>query len=364
MTLAAYARIAKCAGLGQGEALLDAVATLPGDPVAVADALRAHHLVHLVRAAVPEPVLRARLRPEQLQALASRRPIQRVAPEQLLAAFEEVRDALRPVGVPVLLLKGLVFADRLYGGLERRPQFDLDLLVRRRHRRRALRTLASRGFAPKARDLHSRTVARDSLKIDLHHALRWAPAYRLDEAVLWSGAVEREIRGVAFRTLSDEYTIVGLVLAGFEDLGQGMAKLKSLLDLYLLARRIDIAMDWEAFFERRAGENLLAISVNVIALVVDLFEARAELPRLAAALATRRGLYTLADREQVYALVGAPRKDPASFAWFRQLYPGSVTLYLLWFWAAGLPANLRDLDLARLRGTVAVALGRGGPSGG
>jgi hypothetical protein len=358
VTLADYARIAKHAGLGRSEALLEAVAGLEGDPVAVADALRAHHLIPLIRAGVPEAVLRARLPEERMRALTSRRPVQRATPERLLATFAEVRDALGEAGVPVLLLKGLYFAQRLYGGIERRPQFDLDLLVPRRDRRPALRTLASLGFAPKARDAHAHTVVRDGLGIDLHHALRRAPAFRLDEAALWSSAVEREVRGVAFRTLSDEYTIVGLVLAAYEDLGQGMAKLKSLLDLYLWLRPLDAACDWEAFLARRAAENLLAVAVNVLDLVVELFEARDELPRLAAALERHRGLRVIRDREGVYALVGAPRKAPASFEWFSRVYPGSVPRYLLGFWAAGLPGNLRDFDLSRLRATLAAALAR------
>jgi hypothetical protein len=358
MSVGAYARIAKLAGLGEDEALLGAVAALEGDPVALADGLRAHHLIHLIRARIPEPDLRARLPEALLAALASRRPIQRAAPERLLAVFEEVRDALGKAGAEVLLLKGLVFADRLYGGLERRPQFDLDLLVRRRDQGRALRTLGALGFAPKTRDLHSRTLKREAVSIDLHHALRWAPAFRLDEEALFASAVSREIRGAPVRTLSDEYTLVGLVLAAFEDLGQGMAKLKSLLDLYLLLRQVDGETDWEAFFARRAAENGLGIAVNVLDLVADLFEARPELPALSATLEERRALRVLASREEVCALVGAPRKAPASLEWFRRIYPGSVPLYLLWFWAGGLPGNLRDFDLGRLRATVSVALGR------
>lgn len=360
MTADAYARIAKHVGLGRTGALLEAVVALEGDPVAVANALRAHHLTHLIRAALPEPALRERLPPERLRALASRRPVQRASPEELLAAFVEARDALGESGVPVLLLKGATFAERLYGGLTRRPQFDVDLLVRRRQLRRALRILASRGFAHRARDLHARTVVRGRVKIDVHHALRRAPAFRLDEATLWDRAVSGEIRGVVFRTLSDEHAIVGLVLAAFEDLGQGMAKLKALLDLYLLLRRVDEATDWDTFLARRESENLLGITVNVLALLAELFEAREELPRLAAALEARRGLLVVQGREAACALLDAPRKAPANFAWFRRIYPGSVPLYLAWFWAAGMPANLRSLDRARVR-QAAAALGGGPP---
>ena len=42
------------------------------------------------------------------------------------------------------------------------------------------------------------------LKIDLHGALRWAPAYRLDEAVLWAGAREVALGGRRVPTLAEQ----------------------------------------------------------------------------------------------------------------------------------------------------------------
>ena len=54
----------------------------------------------------------------------------------------------------------------------------------------------------------------------------------------------------------------------------------------------------------------------------------------------------------------APRKDPANLSWFRAIYPGSFTVYLAWFWAAGFPANLRDPGRASIRDTVKVTIGR------
>jgi hypothetical protein len=127
-----------------------------------------------------------------------------------------------------------------------------------------------------------------------------------------------------------------------------MAKLKQLLDLYLLLRAVDPTLDWEAFFARRERENLLGVAVNVLALVATLFEAHGELPRLAAALERRRAACALATRDEALALVGAARKDVASLAWFGRVYPGSLLLHLLWFWAGGFPANLRNLGPAWL----------------
>ena len=63
-------------------------------------------------------------------------------------------------GIPALQLKGLIFAERLYGGLDRRPQYDIDVLVPRRRLRLASRILESSDTAATPHDLHSRTLVR------------------------------------------------------------------------------------------------------------------------------------------------------------------------------------------------------------
>ena len=75
MALDGFVRVAKHACCDEPAALLDALAALDGDPEAVADALRRHHLIGLVRARIADADLRARLPPALADALASRRPV-------------------------------------------------------------------------------------------------------------------------------------------------------------------------------------------------------------------------------------------------------------------------------------------------
>src|SRR4051794_27076702 len=264
MSIADYVAVAKQIGLGRPEAVVDAVAALSGSPEAIADQLRSHHLLGFVQRAVLEANAQDARVPMLMVALASRRPIQRATPETLLDTFAEVRAALEADGIGALMLKGLYLAQRLHGGIDRRPQFDVDVLVRRRDLRRAVRVLGRRGFAPQAYDLHSRTVLRGDLKIDLHGALRWAPAYRLDEDALWEQARAVVIADRTVPVLSDEHTLLLLVLAAFEDLGQATTNLKQLLDLVLFLRCLEPTIDWRRFLASRAAENLLAVTVNVI----------------------------------------------------------------------------------------------------
>jgi hypothetical protein len=354
MALDGYVRVARYAGLDDAGRLVDALATLEGDPSAVADELRRHHLIGLVRARVPDAQLRARLPPGLVDALTSRRPVGRVPPVELVRTYGEVRRVLDRRGVEVLAFKGFVLAERLYGGMDRRPQHDLDVLVRARDFRTTLGALRALGFRRRHRDLHSIALRRGDVQVDVHRHLRWAPAFAVDDTALWQTAVERTIGGIAVRTLSDEYALVALVLAAFEDLGQGAAKLKQLLDLDLLLRAMEPAADWEAFFGRRDAEHLLGIAVNVLALVTELFESTEALPRLSAALARRRELRVLGTRDDEMRLLAAPAKDHANLVWFGRVYPGSLAHYLFWFWWFGLPENLVRFGPRWLRAQAAV----------
>jgi hypothetical protein len=348
--------IAKRLAARDNQGLMLALAALSDAPGTIADTLRTHHLVGLVRHAVSEAGGEKPLSPELLAALASRQPEQRLTATALLDAFDEARRELARAGIPALMLKGLLFAERLYGGIERRPQYDLDVLVRPRDFGRAMRALGRCGFARQAYDLHSRTLVRGHLKLDLHRFLRWAPAYRVDEEALWRDAREASIAGRSVPTLSDEHTLVLAALTAFEDLGQGMAKLKQLLDCMLFLRDVDASMDWRAFLEHRERENLLGVTTNVLAVVLDVFEAGETVPRLVAALDAQRGHPLHGGRAAALALVGAPRKAAASLAWFARVYPGALAHYLAWFWAGGFPANLRQLGRFSVLASLKVAL--------
>jgi hypothetical protein len=356
MSIAGYVAVAKQIGVGRPTAVVDALAALPGSPEAVANELRSHHLLGFVQRAVREANPHDARAAALMAALASRRPIQRATPECLLDTFAEVRGALAKERIDALMLKGLYLAQRLYGGIDRRPQFDVDVLVRHRDLRRAVRVLGGRGFAPQAYDLHSRTVIRDDLKIDLHGSLRWAPAYRLDEDALWSQAREVVIAERTVPVLSDEHTLLLLVLAAFEDLGQATTNLKQLLDVVLFLRCLEPTIDWRRFLADRRGENLLAVAVNVIAVVLDAFDMRAAFPRLEAALARHADLLRHRGRDAALGLLGAAPKSAANLRWFARVYPGSMAHYIAWFWASGFPSNLRQVGRSWVAQTVGLAV--------
>ena len=222
----------------------------------------------------------------------------------------------------------------------------MDVLIRTTARRLARRALVEAGFHRTAYDRHSTTFTRGRLKVDVHGWLRRAPAYRLDERLIWSSAQPVTVAGLEARTLSDEFALVMLLLSLFEDVGQGTTRLKQLLDGYLLLRQMDAVTDWDAFFDRRARENLASIAGTILDLLVTLFHADRDTPHLRDALETRRASFTTMTRAEMLDLVFAPRKDPRNLEWFRRVYPGSLPRYLLWFWMGGFPANVRAPSLS------------------
>lgn len=284
------------------------------------------------------------------------RPVSGPGFHDLLRTLYDAQTALAASAVPVLLLKGFAFAQRLYGGWDRRPQFDVDILVQSRHFGRATEVLGTLGFARDAYDLHSRTVIRDGCKVDVHRCLRHAPAFRVEERAIWASAIDVDVNGVRCRTLSDEWSLVLLVLASFEDLGQGTATLKSLLDLYLFIRTVDSTFDWPMFLERRRAEGLLDVGVNVLALTVELFDARGECPRLASMLDTHAHRIRRGSHDDAVALVFGARKGVSNLRWFASVYPGSLIWYLARFWVAGFPRNAVRLASAAPWKGLAVAL--------
>ena len=349
-----YARVARLAAQGRGVELVRALRQLDAPVAEVAATLRAHHVSLLVSSALDGSD--ASDVDEVRSALEAVRPLQMATPDDQLRGFDQVRRLLEAARMPVLLLKGRYLGERLYAAAARRPQFDVDVLVRARHHRAAARALVASGFRRTSYDLHATTFARGALKIDLHRYLRWAPAYRIDENAIWQSALTVRVGDVEARTLTDEYTLLFLVLAAFEDLGQGMTRLKQLLDVYLLLCELDEGFDWDEFFDGRARENLSGVTTTVLALVVALFEGAAELPRLVAALGRRGRPCDDAQQRLALDLVFAPRKCPESLAWFKQVYPGTFWHYLLWFWLGGFPANLRGVS--RIGAALGVTLGR------
>ena len=281
-----------------------------------------------------------------LAALEDRRRRQIARSDEFLAELERLADRFAAAGQPFMLLKGPYLAARFYGDLHGREFVDLDLLVPSPDRARAFSLLAAAGYARKSRVLlgerltchfvHGFDFVKDGIQVDLHWCLSRHPSFRVDEAAIWGARQSYAVGAHRYDVLSDEHEVVLAVLSLLRDLERGRLKIKNLVDLLRVLAVLDAQLDWNAFLEARRGDATLGPTVNLLALCLDVGEARALVPRLESALTrhvSRRVPVPAAATPSVFAPAFAGLGNKW---WCARVYDASLAQWLLW-WAASLP---------------------------
>lgn len=271
----------------------------------------------------------------------------------------EMRDALSAREIPSLLIKGLCVAERFYGDLHRRHQFDVDVLVRPTDFEAAVAALAPLGFdtanervARRLRKMRTRRPERapqtvtarrpDGLKLDLHCRTKSRWIHGIDESRFWAQRRTLAIGGHEFETLSDEHALLLLLASICVDLRRGACRAKHLLDLDLMLRELEPRLDWEAFFAAHAQAGLDKVAVNVLAVFLTVWETAAELPRLAAALERRRRSIELDDGTEALRLTAwGPRQRSENRRWFQRLGSRPGPAHWTWRMTLDLPHTLQ-----------------------
>jgi hypothetical protein len=186
--------------------------------------------------------------------------------QHLLAihALREIVDAFEAAGIETILLKGPALAVEYYAEPAGRPYTDLDVVVRRRQRERAIAVLARLGYAhgSPGRSLayelaHAPAayfVSADAgrLPVDLHWDFVAHPGQRrateLDVDEIWSRTVAAPRWGTAARVLATEDLLV--YLAAHLAVHHALAGILWHLDLALVLSRHGGCLDWDAVAER------------------------------------------------------------------------------------------------------------------
>jgi hypothetical protein len=186
-----------------------AAALSPDDPSVIAVA-RHHRLTPLLSitcgATLPAP-LAEMFRRDRLVTGARNLLFSQVA--------EEVLSELTTAGVPTIILKGLDYETRLYGGAAARPTADIDLLVPSPKRRAAFAVLDRLGFEPRAAapgfddaDYHEVAWTRAGIEIDLHMGLAPLARCRIDYGAIWREAETRRLGAAETRALARPHAAV------------------------------------------------------------------------------------------------------------------------------------------------------------
>ncbi|HVN37008.1 MAG TPA: nucleotidyltransferase family protein [Myxococcota bacterium] len=298
------------------------------DVAAYAGALERQRLMRWVEPAVLSPEGRRRLPAALVAAVESGSDARRRRHAEVVAETLEVDDALARAGLACRHLKGVSFGQRFYGDPRRRHQRDVDVLVRGTSRDAALAALEAIGYAREPGVITEGVVrwglGRGYAAVDLHWNLRRRARRRVDAEELFADPVGFEIGGRTLETVSDDATLVFLLLSLCGDLRRGACGIRHLLDLHLVLRGLAPALDAEAFFERRARQRLLMPCVNVLAVFFALWRAAPEFPELAESLLRRRQLVRIRGADEALALLTPNGNGGAGRRWFRRAYPYNV----------------------------------------
>jgi hypothetical protein len=275
---------------------------------------------------------------------------------RLQSCLDELGVHMSSHGIEFVLMKGPVYAQELYGHLDARHYGDLDILVRASDAIGAMRVMTEMGFNARVHPFLPQRITRavehgfamtlDTLSVDLHHALRIRPAYRIDAERLWGSVRQVRVGSSNILALSEEYEVVSAMLGVAHDLERSSCRAKILIDLYLLLLRAAHRTDWEHFFEMRRKENLLSISVNVLAVMMLVLGSPDTLGDLEGQVWRHADRLAISDLAGALALVEGRPGTSLNRRWFAQIYPGRRYVYRLWLMAAffassEFPSNLK-----------------------
>jgi hypothetical protein len=97
---------------------------------------------------------------------------------------------------------------------------------------------------------------------------------------------------------------------------------------------------WEDFFERRRSEGIFQISLNVLDLLLCLFDLREEFPETAANIDENRNLIEITDPEERAGLITRTGLSVRNKRWALALY-SSGSVYSFFWWMTSLPFKLQ-----------------------
>lgn len=153
--------------------------------------------------------------------------------------------ALARAGVAVMPLKGPVLADQLYPAPLLRPSSDLDVLVQPYDAAVARRVLEDLGYAcrpdPEQGAEYHTIFTAQGVDVELHTDLGERHVSRLDVQAIWASATRSRWQGqpIWSMTVADQ-----LLYLAFHAVKDGLASVKSLVDIALLVERHAQSLAW------------------------------------------------------------------------------------------------------------------------
>ena len=259
--------------------------------------------------------------------------------ELLLNVLSELVTAAGQAGISLISLKGLHHTELLYADINARRIRDIDILITPSQRAILSEVLLSLGFTPGPRLpeklerylAHATHWRRGATEIDVHHALRAQPGYRLDITGFIARCHEQNIYSIRTLVPSESDSLLLMLLSLCNDLERGVVRARSLVDLWLLLRRCDNTINWSQFFTYLHAQRLRQPALAALRVVfAGLPGALAALPGLSVTLADGN---SVSQQEALDLLAGKPF---AGRRWFMRYGPLPLPAYLAWY-IGGMP---------------------------
>lgn len=267
-------------------------------------------------------------------------------------------DRVHAGGLELILMKGPLLSQRLYGRPDVRSVSDIDLLVRHASQVPLVeRCLTACGYRRSSRLMLSHRLTRwftyqleywkEGLPVELHWSFQRDPALHFDLERLWRHSETQTLDGRLYRVLAAEDAAMALMVSVPVDLRLGKLSARTLLEIRLLLQRMPAEPTWEAWLARRVAEGTARISAAVVACSLELLGPQPRLEALAQVLAPHRHR---SDCDLILSALGAPTTlSPWHRRWQAlKLSDGPLPTSLAW-WALSLPARILAHPGAPLR---------------
>jgi len=186
-----------------------------------------------------------------------------------MAQFKKVASKAGEAGVEMIVLKGAVLAESLYGDVGLRPMSDVDLLIREADWLKVCEVLKLYKYSAHGQDFNSLPPRLTKYDIQTHlqflSPVETCLEYQFDLFTLgigmldmpgvWKRSREAEVGGVKVRVLGTEDQLLHLVIHANR---HGCSRLKWLVDIAESLRQ-STEVDWELFVEIARRERVTAI---------------------------------------------------------------------------------------------------------
>ena len=262
-----------------------------------------------------------------------------------------VSDQLSRFDCPFMLLKGMNWSEKFYGGPNRRNSWDIDILVPPLDVRRAERVIMDAGYRRKSPVLLSAKLTRQfthafdftngNVTIDLHWCLSNHPAFRIDYDLVWRERNEFQLGEASYNVLPDQYELVFALISILRDIERGALRMKAFVDLYAILGVLHAETDWDVFFRARQQERLATICANVLWCFLEVFDCGSDFPALSSTIEGRQDVVHVQGQGQAQAfeLLRPSRFGLVNKRWASGLYDTSVAAYYAW-WGVSLPFRM------------------------